>query len=324
MPRSSHIVAGAVIALLGGAAGLARADHVVPAPAPDDEIPAPPPTYKAGSVEIEEHLGARVPLDARFRTLDGAVTTLGDVLRGDVPAILTFNYSECPMLCNLQLNGLVAVLPRMAAPGAAPPGAPAGSARGDVAFRVGEQFRIVTISLEPSEPIERMARMRDRYIARLPEAQREAARRGWTFLLAETPGDAAAIRRVADAVGFKYVYVTERGEWAHPAALILLSAAGAVTRYVNGIEYAPEIMRESIFKAGLAEPAAAVGFLNRCYHYDPAASDHSKVAVVALRIGAAGFAVLLIAGLGTLHLVRRAKSRSSSDPRSITREGNAS
>ena len=55
-------------------------------------------------------------------------------------------------------------------------------------------------------------------------------------------------------------------------------------------------MRESIFKAGLAEPATAVGFMNRCYHYDPDANSHAHAGVVALRIGAAGFVVLLLAG----------------------------
>lgn len=322
MASSAHIAAIAIAhALLAGAA-VADSGR----PAPDDEIPAPPPTYKASSVDVAERLGARVPLDARFRTLDGTVTTLGDVLRGELPAILTFNYADCPMLCNLQLNGLVAALPAAAAPGPAPASAkPAGSPAGDtVAFRLGEQFRIVTISLEPNESLDRMAKMRDRYVARLPEAQREAARAGWTFLVAEAPGQAASIRRVAEAVGFSYVYVTERAEWAHPAALILLSTTGAVTRYVHGIEFAPDMLRESIFKAGLAEPATAVGFLNRCYHYDPAASDRSGIAVVALRLGAAGAVVLLLAGLGTLHLVRRSRARAPSHPRNMTQEGNAS
>lgn len=322
MARSTHIAAIAV-ALLASAAS---AD---PGPsAPDDEIPTPPPTYKASSVNVEERLGARVPLDARFRTLDGAVTTLGEVLRGELPTILTFNYADCPMLCNLQLNGLMAALPKVAEPGPAPA---AGKAQkdqkdqgGDVAFRIGAQFRIVTISLEPNESPERLARMRDRYLSRLPEAQREAARAGWTFLVAAAPGEAASIRRVADTVGFAYVFVAERGEWAHPASLIFLSTTGTVTRYVHGIEFAPEVLRESIFKAGLAEPATAVGFLNRCYHFDPAASDHSGIAVVALRLGAAGVVVLLLAGLGTLHLVRRSRARSPSHPRSITQEGNVS
>ena len=267
-----------------------------------DDIDAPPPTYKAGGVTVDEHLGARLPRDARFRTQDGKPVTLGELLTGDLPTILTFNYSDCPMLCSLQLNGLVTALPKIAEPGPAPNG------NGDMVFRLGAQFRIVTIDLEPNEPLAKLAKMRERYIDRLPEAQRDAARAGWTFLVAEIPGDAAAIRRVAETVGFKYIYVPERAEWAHPATLIFLSSAGAVTRYVYGIEYEPTMMRETIFKAGQAEPATAVGFLNRCYHYDAGANSHAHAGVVALRVGAAGFVLLMLSGLGVVHLVRRNRS----------------
>jgi len=61
-----------------------------PPAAPDDEIPPPPPTFQAGGVTVDEHLGARVPLDARFRTQDGVPITLGEALGGGLPAILTF------------------------------------------------------------------------------------------------------------------------------------------------------------------------------------------------------------------------------------------
>lgn len=263
---------------------------------PKDEILAPPPTYQASAANVTEKLGAKVPLDARFETQDGKVTTLGEVLRGELPTILTFNYADCPMLCSLQLNGLVAALPEITAKGPAPDGS------GDVAFRIGTQFRIVTISLEPKESLARAHKMRERYLGRLPEAQREAARAGWTFLVAD--GDAAQIQRVADAVGFSYVYVPDRAEWAHPAALIFLSTAGTVTRYVYGIEFDPAMMRDSIFKAGLAEPSTAVGFMNRCYHFDPSAKDHSRAGMLALRIGAASFLVLLAAVFG-FYFVRR-------------------
>jgi protein SCO1/2 len=176
-------------------------------------------------------------------------------------------------------------------------------------FRVGAQFRIVTIDLEPTESLDKARAMRARYLDRLPEDQRAAARTGWTFLVAATPGDAAEIRRVADAVGFRYTYIKERAEWAHPAALILLSASGVVTRYVYGIEFPPAVLRESIYKAGLAEPAAAVGFLLRCYHYDPDANSHARAGVMALRLGAAGFVLLLFSALGVMHLARRATRR---------------
>ena len=295
--------------------------------APDDEILAPPPTYQAGGVTVDEHVGGRVPLDARFRTQDGALVTLGEVLRGELPAILTFNYSDCPMLCSVQLNGLTAALPAVGQPGPSPvpsatvpgatvPGATVPDAR-DVVFRVGRQFRIVTIDLEPTESLDKAKAMRRRYIERLPEDQRAAAETGWTFLVAATPGDDAVIRRVADAVGFRYAYIKERAEWAHPAALILMTATGVVTRYLYGIEFDPAVMRESIYKAGIAEPASAVGFMLRCYHYDPGANSHARAGVLALRIAAAGCAIALAAALAFLHFLRRAR-RLPAAPNGVT------
>ncbi len=270
-----------------------------------DEILRPPPTYKANHVTVDEQLGAKVPLDAMFRDHTGKLVTLGQVLtngkltttdEGTLPTILTFNYSDCPMLCNLQLNGLSAVLPKIAV-------------KQDTAqFRVGDQFRIVTIDLEPNDTLEKVGKMRQRYLDNLPEGLRASAAKGWTYLIAATPGDSASIRRVAKAVGFSYTYVADRAEWAHPAALIFLSVTGTVTRYVYGIEFDQQVMRESIIKAGTSEPATAVGFLNRCYHFDPDANNHSRAGVMALRIGAAGFAVLLLSALGVMQLIRRRRS----------------
>ena len=269
--------------------------------APDEEILAPPPTYKANDVTVTEKLGEKLALDAKFRDQDGKLVTLGEVLHGagdgagELPTILTFNYSDCPMLCSLQLNGLSKVLPAIA------------EKQDGSMFRVGGQYRIVTIDLEPNESLEKVGKMREKYLERLPENQRELARKGWTFLVAETKGDGAAIRRVADSVGFSYTYIKERAEWAHPAALIFVSVKGTVTRYVYGIEFEPSVMRESLFKAGQAESASAVGFMNRCYHFDPDANNHSREGVLALRVGAAGFVVLLLAGLGMIHVIRRSK-----------------
>ncbi len=305
MRRSVHIVL--VAGVLAAASFETVAAHPDDTAAPAkpgvitdgaDEILAPPPTFKAGGVTVDEHLGARLPIDARFRTQDGASITLGEALRGDLPTILTFNYADCPMLCSLMLNGLTAAMPGAAKLG--PP--PVGAAKpDDIAFRLGVQYRILTISLEPDEKLDKLQKMRARYIDRLPEDQREDARKGWTYLTA----DAAEIKRVADVVGFTYTFIPERAEWAHPAAFIFLSTAGVVTRYVYGIELEPKILRESIFKAGLAEPSTATGFMFRCYHYDPGANDHSRAGVLALRVAAAGFVVLMLAGLGFFHLMRR-------------------
>jgi protein SCO1/2 len=277
-----------------------QSDVTAEAPASSNDVILPAsPTYQANGVTVNEQTGSVIPLDAEFRTSDGALTTLREALDGELPTILTFNYSDCPMLCSLQLNGLSAVLPQLATKVDWDDG------HGKkVGFAIGTQFRILSIDLEPKEPLEKLAKMKARYIDRLPENLRASAAKGWTFLAAAKSGDDTQIRRVAESVGFKYVYIPDRAEWAHPAALIFLSTKGVVTRYVYGIEFPADTMRESIVKAGLAEMSSAVGFMNRCYHFDPDAKNHSRAGVNALRLGAAGFVALLLVGFG-VHRMRR-------------------
>jgi protein SCO1/2 len=296
-------------------AGNAPAAGPAAAPAdPTDFVPEIPPTYKASGVTVEEKLGNVVPRDLEFRDHTGKVVTLREVMAGEVPTILTFNYSDCPMLCSLQLNGLSAVLDELAeatdlsatgagsdAPGLVEVGRKA-------ALQLGAQFRVVTIVLEPKQALAKTQATRASYLARLPEATRELGDHGpngWTFLSAVDPGDGRGIAAVADSVGFRYTYIPERAEWAHPAALIFLSTAGTVTRYVYGTQFEAPVIRESIVKAGLAEASTAVGFMNRCYHFDPDANNRSWAGVLSLRIGGAAFLGLMILAFVGLRLRRR-------------------
>ncbi len=300
MLRNANIGSASLFVMLASASVAADPSHAqADAPSANDVILPASPTYEANGVTVDEQTGSVLPLDAQFKTSDGALITLREALAGDMPTILTFNYNDCPMLCSLQLNGLSAVLPDLATK------VDWQDSGKQVGFAIGQQFRILSIDLEPKESLEKLAKMKERYIARLPEAQRADATTGWMFLAAATPGDDSQIRRVADAVGFKYVYIQDRAEWAHPAALIFLSTRGVVTRYVYGIQFDANVMRESIVKAGLAEMSSAIGFMNRCYHFDPDAKNHSRAGVFTLRLGAAGFVALLVIGVGVARLRRR-------------------
>lgn len=295
--------------------GTAAPAGSVAAPAdPTDFIPEPPATYKANGVTVEEKLGNKVPLDVKFRDHNGKVVTLGEVLAGEVPTILTFNYSDCPMLCSMQLNGLSDVLDALAektdlsATGAGSDAPGLIEAGRKASLQVGAQFRVVTIVLEPKQALAKTQATRQGYLERLPEATRQLGEfgpNGWSFLSAVDPSDGRGIAAVADSVGFRYTYIPERAEWAHPAALIFLSTAGTVTRYVYGTVFEPSVIRESIVKAGLAEPSTAVGFMNRCYHFDPDANSHARAGVLSLRIGAAAFVGLLILAFVGRRLLRR-------------------
>lgn len=310
---ASVLALGAIAFGASGVLGLrdARAaDGVAGKADPTDFVPQPPPTYKGDKVTVDERLGAPVPGYLEFRDHEGKKVALQEVLRGDLPTILTFNYSDCPMLCSLQLNGLSMVLEELATPTAL---AAKDTARPELVqdgrkavVKLGAQFRVITVVLEPTQTLAKTQATRDGYLQKLSEKDRAIAARGWTFLSALDPKDGRAIAALADSVGFRYTYIPERAEWAHPAALIFLSSAGTVTRYVYGTQFEAGVIRESIVKAGLAEPSTAVGFMNRCYHYDPDANNHSRAGVLALRVGAMAFlGVMIVVFVGRRFLRRQ-------------------
>jgi protein SCO1 len=271
MGRSAAIA----LIVVAAAAGTGHADAT--------DTAQPMPSFPADGVEVVEQLGERVPLDVPLRDHTGKDVTLGELIAGDIPTILTFNYSNCPNLCSFQLHGLVQALPALP-------------------WRVGAQFRIVTIVLDPSETAERMRETRDRYIADLPSGSQAAA---WTFASTRVAGDGAPIRRIADAVGVRIEYITRTASWAHPSVLVFLSSRGVVTRYVHGADYAKDDMIESIAKAGTEEPSKAVGFLMRCFHWDDSPTATAKLGPTLLRYAAGGFLVLLAIAFGIWHLARR-------------------
>ena len=289
-------------ATAGASAGATAADKL-------DFVPEPPPTYKAGKVTVDEKLGSSIPGYLKFRDQDGREVTLRDVLRGDLPTILTFNYSDCPMLCSLQLNGLSMVLDELATPTALDPSAAARpelvEAGRKAVVKLGAQFRVVTVVLEPTQPLAKTQATRTSYLEKLSEKDRALAAKGWTFLSAVDASDSRAIAALADSVGFRYTYIKERAEWAHPAALIFLSSSGSVTRYVYGTQFEASVIRESVIKAGLSEPSTAIGFMNRCYHYDPDANNHARAGVLTLRIGALVFVGLMILAFAGRRFFRR-------------------
>jgi protein SCO1/2 len=279
------------------------ASVVTPSAFADGEDPTTPAPAELAAVRVDEQLGAQVPLGLRFRDQDGRAITLGDLVRGDLPVVLTFNYSSCPMLCSMQLNGLVDVLP-------------------ELKLAAGRQFRIVTVIIEPNEELERAQDTRKAYLDKLGEHDtmtRAAAAStddggGWTFALAAEPGESGAIKALADAVGVRFHYVADRAEWAHPAALVFLSPSGVVTRYMHGFQYTADDLRTSIMRAGLAEPSASVGFLQRCFHWDPTANSKAKFGRQLMMVGAGVFAAVLLIAVGLAHYLRR--TRTEGVPRS--------
>ncbi len=253
--------------------------------------PVPPGVFEG--VEVREQLGRQVPLDAGFRDHAGASRALRDLIRGDIPVLLTFNYSSCPQLCDAQLKGLVQAL---------------AAAR----LEPGSNFRLVTVILAPGESPERAARTRAQYVKALGEHGLAVGTDGWTFLVSHDGADERSIKRLAAATGFGYRYEERQGEYAHPATTIALSPSGIITRYVHGITPVGSDVEQTIAKAALSEPSAASGFLMSCFHWNP--DGRAAWGRALMRYGALGFAVVLVTILAAVWLMRRSRHPSGVTP----------
>src|SRR5262245_14969655 len=125
------------------AAGEKQVSTAAPAQeAPVAEDDSRPPVLRG--IGIDQRLGAPLDLSLAFRDETGATVHLGDYF-GSRPVILTLNYYECPMLCTLELNGLVAALRT-------------------ISLEPGRDFRIVTVSINPKETPELAARKKAQYV----------------------------------------------------------------------------------------------------------------------------------------------------------------
>jgi protein SCO1/2 len=240
-------------------------------------------------VAIVDQLGAELPRDVEFTESTGAKRTLGEFLGGDLPVVLTFNYSNCPMLCSMQLSSLVTALAKLE-------------------LKAGVHYQIVTIGLDPKETPEKAAETKGHYIERFSKERQPEYAKGWHFLV----GPEANVRKVADAVGFGYRYVPARKEYAHQTALIMVSPLGKVTQYVKGIQYKPEVVEKSIVNAGMNRQSVSLGYALSCFYYQNNAGKHTKSVWKAMRLGAFGFLVFLLGGFGAWQVLRRRKNNMES------------
>ncbi len=287
MVRALHI--GLVSLLLTGTAS--ASEEVIP-----DRWERKP--REMEGVGLSERLGQRIPLDVAMTDADGRQVTLRSIFDRGLPVVLTFNYSDCPVLCSTQLDMLAQALAKLP------------DAEGTLALRPGRHYQVVTISLDPTQTPEKSRRMRDGYVLRFPAEIREQVRTGWHFLTADEP----TVRRMADSIGLSYRYLADRREYVHPAVVTFLSTEGLIVRYVKGLNYEPAILSESVWAAGTSSPRDSVGFILTCFHYDPEAGSYAGAGRKAMKYGAAGFVVALLIAFAVFHQVRARRGRKESSP----------
>ena len=223
-------------------------------------------------VGVDEKPGVAIPRDLPFTDASGKPVRLADYL-GDGPVLLTLNYYTCPMLCPLTFRNLAATMEQVKG------------------FSLERDYRVVTVSIDPDEIPEIVRAKATETHAFMPGVRNADAR--WPFLY----GSAGSIRRLTESVGYRYTKVGQ--EFAHPAALVVLSPGGTVSRYLYGVEIDPRDLKLALIEASegkIGESTAGNALLMYCFRYDPVGKKYMLYARNIMKaVGAV--TLILLAGL---------------------------
>jgi len=235
----------------------------------DSASPAP-------DVRIDQHLGAQIPAELTFRDENGQIVSLKDVFQ-EKPAILVLGYYCCPRLCSLVSSGLADCLQRLD-------------------LTPGKDYRVVTVSIDPRETPEMAAAKKEALFAEnrwLPDPS------AWRFLT----GEEANIQRLADSVGFNYVYDARLNQYRHGSGIIVVTPGGKVSHYFFGVDYPPKEVTAALRSAASGQIGAPTAnpLSLLCFAYDPQTGKYTLATLRLVRIGS----VVTIAVIAYFLLRRR-------------------
>ena len=243
-----------------------------PAPAQQYGLPA-----MIRGVGIDQNLNAQIPLELMFRDETGQAVRLGQYFRNK-PVVLALVYYECPMLCDMVLNGLTHTMEQ-------------------TTLNLGSDFDVVTVSFNAKETWQLAAAKKANYVEKY---KRAGAAQGWHFLT----GQEDAIKKLADTAGFHYKYDPITKQFAHASGIMVLTPEGKIARYFYGIDY-----KTRDFRLGLVEASQnkigdlADQVLLFCYHYDPMTGKYGAIIQNVTKV--LGSATVLGLGALVFFLMRR-------------------
>jgi len=189
---------------------------------------------------IFEHLDEFIPDDITLTDENYNEVNLKQSI--DKPTVIALVYYECPGLCSPLLEGVADVVTK-------------------AKLDLGQDYKVYTISFDPTEK-PKLARDKKANYAKLVKGQ--DVQNGWTWFT----GDSTNINKLLNALGYKVKKAGE--EFVHPAALIVLSPDGKITRYLHGTYFLPFDLKMAVVEASEGRSGPTINkVLQYCFSYDP-------------------------------------------------------
>jgi protein SCO1/2 len=216
---------------------------------------------------IEQRPGAAVPLDTVFHDEAGRPITLRQA-GGGKPMLLAPVMHRCPNICGLTLAGVAEAVQLQK-------------------FVSGRDFTLVAFGIDPREGAPEAAVSIEGLRNNFPALQ--AGVHGLT-------GKGTDIATVLAPLGYRYAWDTNLNQYAHIAAVAVLTPDGRLSRWLYGITPDPTDVRLALTEAGEGKIGTwSDQLLLLCYHYDPQTGRYGTVIWILLRI-AGGLTVMM--GMG--------------------------
>ena len=250
----------AVALLFAGSAGVVRAQPRSPVMgANDGSRPVQAVPGLEEKVDVDEQLDKPLPTDLTFTDHTGKKVKLASYFDGERPVLLTFAYFTCPVLCSLVLDATEKGVE-------------------DIDWTLGDEYDIVTISIDPRDTPERAAKKRAELLEKYGRADA-----GWHFLV----GDQENIDAATEAAGFNYFYDERQEQYGHPAVAMFLTPDAKFARYLYGLVFKPADVSLALLEASKGNSISTVEkVILYCYSYDPEGQGYTLMAFRVMQIGA--------------------------------------
>jgi protein SCO1/2 len=225
-------------------------------------LKAQPDSIIKNEVGVNERLGKYIPLNLKFARETGDSVELGQLV--NKPTIFMFVYFDCTELCIPLMQGVSDVIKK-------------------TDLRLGKDYQIITISLDPRDTPGKAKQSKATFTRSFTTEQAN----GWTFLTT----DSATVFKMIHSVGYNIKAVGL--QFIHPAAIVVVSPKGMVTRYLYGLTFLPFDIKMSVAEASKELPRPTIQkLLLYCFSYDPAGKRYA-LEVTKLSGVLIGFFILL-------------------------------
>jgi len=268
---------------------------------PGDEYDARPAPVRG--LELRNMLGASVPKDLPFTTSEGKQIKLGDLFPGKAaagkPVLLTMIYYRCPVLCPAVMEKLTNGLNALE-------------------LTVGTDFNVVVVSFDSSDSTPAAVREKTGQLLTYNRPTSDSVRDGWIYLT----GLPENSRALADAIGFPYRYLPEANEFSHGPVVFVLTPEGKVSRYLTGLEYPPQLVKDLKFALMDASGGKIGNVFEQlalwCYHWNPQDGSYSLQAMRVMQLGCGITAVALATTIALMFVHERRRRVAAPAPAAST------